>query len=275
MHMQQITEEIVQSLNKPKKTSHKGQNGRILIIAGSDKFHGAMLMCAKTASKIVDMVSVYTTPSNRGLIDGLKTEMSAFVAVRDEDLEKSIQAADAIVIGPGMETTDEVGEEKAEETRAFVHDLLKQHPNKKWVVDATALWHVETDCLHKNCLLTPHSREFQNVFALEPNAQNTKQAAQTFGGVVVLKGPSDFISDGKEIFENTTGNAGMTKGGTGDVLAGLIGGLLATNDLCTAAKAGAYLNGVAGDRLHKRVGNFYNAEDLLEEVGKVWGELVR
>lgn len=268
--MQQIDAGVVHTLVQPEPNSHKGNNGRVLVIAGSDKFHGALLMCVKTASKIVDMVSVYTTPSNRGLIDGLKSEMAAFVAVRDEDLEKAIQAADAIIIGPGMETTDEVGEEKAEETRSFVHDLLEKHQDKKWVVDATALWHVDTNCLHKNCLLTPHSREFQNVFGLEPTAENTKKAAQTFGGVVVLKGASDYVSDGETLFENTTGNVGMTKGGTGDVLAGLIGGLLATNDLCAAAKAGVYLNGVAGDQLYDRVGTFYNAEDLLEEVGKVW-----
>jgi len=88
-----------------------------------------------------------------------------------------------------------------------------------------------------------------------------------------LKGKSDFISDGKKLYENTTGNVGMTKGGTGDVLAGLIGALAATNDNLTAALAGTYLNGLAGDRLYEKVGTFYNAEDLVGAVGEVWKKI--
>lgn len=269
--MKYIDESILHQLHLPQEKSHKGQNGRVLVIAGSEKFHGALLMCIKTASKIVDLVSVYTTASNRKLVEGLKPQFSAFVVVQDHELEKAISLADAIVIGPGMETTDAAGVEQAEETRDLVHDLLLKHREKKWVVDATALWHVDTDCLHQNCIVTPHSREFVNVFKMEPTPEHTKIAAAKFGGIVVLKGKPDYISDGKELYANTNGNPGMTKGGTGDVLAGLIGGLVAKNELLTAAKAGAYLNGLAGDRLYKNVGTFYNAEDLLEEVGKVWG----
>ena len=66
----------------------------------------------------------------------------------------------------------------------------------------------------------------------------------------------------------------MTKGGTGDVLAGLVGGLAAKNDPLTAALAGAYLNGLAGDRLYEKKGTFYNAEDLTEELGRVWKEMI-
>lgn len=270
--MKQVTAAILDAVQRPAPESHKGQNGRVLIIAGSDKFHGAMLMATQAASRIVDMVAVYTTPGNRHLVDQLKSEMAAFVAVRDEDLEAAIQLADCIVIGPGMETTDSAGVEQAEETRAFVHDVIVEHKAKKWVIDASALWHIDTDCLHENCIVTPHSREFTNTFGLEPTAENTKIAAQEFGGVVVLKGHHDFISDGAEIFENTTGNPGMTKGGTGDVLAGVVGGLAATNDLLTAALAGTFLTGLAGDRLEKQVGTFFNAEDVIRSVGEVWRE---
>ena len=65
----------------------------------------------------------------------------------------------------------------------------------------------------------------------------------------------------------------MTKGGTGDVLAGIIGALAATNGNLTAALAGAYLNGLAGDTLFQKVGTFYNAEDLVGAVGEVWKNL--
>ncbi|PIZ92796.1 MAG: NAD(P)H-hydrate dehydratase, partial [Candidatus Magasanikbacteria bacterium CG_4_10_14_0_2_um_filter_41_10] len=191
------------------------------------------------------------------------------------ELEKTIQLVDSIIIGPGMETTNGSGEEVIEENREFVHELLKKHPDKKFVVDATALWHVNSDCLHNNCIVTPHSREFEEVFKMIPNAEATQNAAKSFGGVVVLKGKTDYISDGKELYANETGNVGMTKGGTGDVLAGIIGALAATNDNLTAALAGTYLNGLAGDKLYKDVGTFYNSEDLVKSLGKVWKEVTK
>ncbi|PIR75399.1 MAG: NAD(P)H-hydrate dehydratase [Candidatus Magasanikbacteria bacterium CG_4_9_14_0_2_um_filter_42_11] len=271
--MQTLDSAILKQLTKTNDTSHKGQNGRVLVIAGSQKYHGAMLLCIQAVSRIVDMVYVSTTENNWPLIDALKSDITTFISVKPGELEKTIQLVDSIIIGPGMETTNGAGEEIIEENREFVHDLLKKHPDKKFVVDATALWHVNPDCLHENCIVTPHSREFEEVFKMPPSAEATQTAANSFGGVVVLKGKSDFISDGKKLYENTTGNVGMTKGGTGDVLAGLIGALAATNDNLTAALAGTYLNGLAGDRLYEKVGTFYNAEDLVGAVGEVWKKI--
>ena len=271
--MQTIDASILTQVHKPEAESHKGQNGRVLVIAGSHKYHGALLLCIQAVSRIVDMVYVSTTENNWPLIDALKSDITTFISVKPGELEKTIQLVDSIIIGPGMETTNGAGEEIIEENREFVHDLLKKHPDKKFVVDATALWHVNPDCLHENCIVTPHSREFEEVFKMPPSAEATQTAANSFGGVVVLKGKSDFISDGKKLYENTTGNVGMTKGGTGDVLAGLIGALAATNDNLTAALAGTYLNGLAGDRLYEKVGTFYNAEDLVGAVGEVWKKI--
>jgi len=270
--MQKIDKTILDHLKKPDSISHKGQNGRVLVIAGSQKYHGAMLLCIQAVSRIVDMVYVSTTENNWPLVEQLKSDIATFISVKPGELEKTIQLVDSIIIGPGMETTDGAGEELIEENREFVHDLLKKHPDKKFVVDATALWHVNPDCLHENCIVTPHSREFEEVFKTTPSAEATEKAAKSFGGVVVLKGKTDHISDGKEVYENTTGNVGMTKGGTGDVLAGIIGALAATNDNLTAALAGTYLNGLAGDRLYKNVGTFYNSEDVVKTLGDVWGK---
>lgn len=94
--------------------------------------------------------------------------------------------------------------------------------------------------------------------------------AGKYNCVIVLTGPVDYISDGKELYENKTGNVGMTKGGTGDVLAGLVGGLMATNDLLISAQAGVYLNGLVGDKLYEKKGTFYNAEDLISKLGGIW-----
>ena len=90
----------------------------------------------------------------------------------------------------------------------------------------------------------------------------------------VLKGPVDYVCSPTECAYNTTGNEGMTKGGTGDVLAGLIAALACKNDLFLAACAGVYFNGLAGDQLYQRVGPFYNASDLCDQVPVVMKEVL-
>ena len=75
---------------------------------------------------------------------------------------------------------------------------------------------------------------------------------------------------GKELYENRTGNVGMTKGGTGDVLAGLTAGFAAKNDPLTSALAGIYLSGLAGDKLFEKCGTFYNAEDVVRSLREIF-----
>ncbi len=127
--METIKPDILKRLNKPNLNSHKGQNGRLLVIAGSEKFHGALLMSMQTASRIVDMVYVHS-PANTSLIDKLKSEIAVFINVSSGELWETIDLVDTILIGPGLE-----------ETRAnknLVHKILKKYPEKKVVVDATA-----------------------------------------------------------------------------------------------------------------------------------------
>ncbi len=259
--MEIIKPDILKRLNKPNLNSHKGQNGRLLVIAGSEKFHGALLMSMQTASRIVDMVYVHS-PANTSLIDKLKSEIAVFINVSSGELWETIDLVDTILIGPGLE-----------ETRAnknLVHKILKKYPEKKVVVDATAFWHLDPLLLHSNCIVSPHSREFENTFKCEPNSDNVLKMAKYYQCAVALKGKYDYVSDGKELYENKTGNVGMTKGGTGDVVAGIISSLLCTNDPLTSALAGIYLAGYVGDKLKERVGTFYNAEDLIGELGRVW-----
>ncbi|HBU06640.1 MAG TPA: NAD(P)H-hydrate dehydratase [Candidatus Magasanikbacteria bacterium] len=263
--MQEVNQEILKGLTKPKKDSHKGQNGRVLIIAGSEKYHGALLMTLQTASRIVDMVYVYS-PTNQKLIEQLKSDIAVFINVFPDELWSTVDLVDSVLIGPGLEEN--------KETKKITEKLLKKYPEKKVIVDATALWHVDPLLLHSNCIVTPHSREFENVFQCEPTSDNVLKMAKYYQCKIILKGTSDYISDGKELWENTTGNVGMTKGGTGDVLAGTVVGLSAKNDLLTSALAGTYLTGLAGDKLYKEKGTFYNAEDVIESLGEVWGKVI-
>ena len=259
--MQIIDKNILKKLKKSDPSSHKGQNGRLLVIAGSEKFHGALLMAMQTASRIVDMVYVHS-PSNVGLIDKLKSEIAVFINVLHNELWETVELVDAILIGPGLEET--------RANKKLVEKILKKYPEKKIVVDATAFWHLDPLHLHPNCVVTPHSREFENTFKCEPNADNVLKMAKYYQCTVALKGKYDYISDGRELYENRTGNVGMTKGGTGDVVAGIVSSFLCKNDPLTSALSGVYLAGHVGDKLKEKVGTFYNAEDLIKELGEVW-----
>ena len=264
--MKILDQAILKDLNKPKKTSHKGQNGRILIIAGSGRYHGALTMAVKTASRIVDMVYVHSTEQNLDFIKNLKSEIATFICVKNNDLWNTVELVDSILVGPGLE--------ESRKTKKLVERLLKKYPEKKVIVDATALWHVDPHLLHPNCIVTPHSREFKNVFECDPTEDNVKKMAKYFQCTIVFSGPVDIISNGSDVWHNETGNEGMTKGGTGDVLSGLITALSANNDLLVSSLAGTYLSGFVGDRLKEKVGTFFNAEDLIGELGEVWRDIV-
>ncbi|MBT3539397.1 NAD(P)H-hydrate dehydratase [Candidatus Parcubacteria bacterium] len=265
--MKIIDQSIFGDLQKPKKDSHKGQNGRLLIIAGSEKFHGALLLAVQTASRIVDMVYVYTTPNNRGIIDNLKSDVAVFIPVLEEELWNTVDMVDAVLIGPGMaETGENVG---------LVKTLLTKYEDKKIVIDATAMWHLNPAWINNNTILTPHSREFEQVYKCKPTSDHVHTMAIEYGGTVLLKGKYDYVSNGEDIWENRTGNVGMTKGGTGDVVSGTVAALSCTNDNITATCVGIHLAGLAGDESYEKKGTFYNAEDLVEQMGNIWKKFIK
>jgi len=221
-------------------------------------------MALQTASRVVDMVYVYTTENNQPLVEKLKSEISVFINVCNKELWDTVELVDSILIGPGLE--------ESKNTKKILEKILTKYENKKIVIDATALWLANPELFHSNCIATPHSREFEQVFKCNPNSENVLKMAKYYNCTIVLKGKCDYVSDGKELYENRTGNVGMTKGGTGDVVSGLISALAAKNDVLTSALAGIYLAGLAGDKLFKKFGTFYNAEDVIESLGEVWGQ---
>jgi len=151
--------------------------------------------------------------------------------------------------------------------------LLIQYPQKKWVIDAGALQMVDPKLLTRSCILTPHHQEFvklleragrQPIIDLSDDLTNFSQAYRN--ACVLVKGRIDFLGQDEQFFEIAGGNAGMTKGGTGDVLAGVVAGLYATNDQLVAAAVGSFINKRAGDLLYKEVGPFFNSTDLVQAV---------
>jgi NAD(P)H-hydrate epimerase len=260
-----INTDVVKSLYQPPKDSHKGQNGVVLVVGGSEQFHGAPIFAAKVASKIVDLVYFSSVPENNELIKKMKSELCDFIAVPRKDVFEAAGKSDCILIGPGLGVNSE--------TKLLTNGLLERFPNKKFVLDADAFTGLDKSLLGKNCVVTPHKEEFKELFDQEASKEQVVEMAKKYGCTVVLKGVEDYVSDGKELWVNSTGNAGMTKGGTGDVLAGLIAALACKNDLFLAACAGVFINGTAGDRLKEKVSCYFNASDLVEEIPKAIKDL--
>ncbi|MFZ5438288.1 MAG: NAD(P)H-hydrate dehydratase [Patescibacteria group bacterium] len=247
-------QEFFQKLKLPHPDSHKGQNGKLLIIGGSELFHAASKWSLDIASKIVDMVFYSSVPENNELIKIAKQNFWNGIVVPRKDLTKYIEEADCILIGPGMD--------RSIETETITNNLLKKYQSKKWVIDAGALQMLNPKLLTKTHIISPHHQE---LVRLEKNNFSLKD----FSGTVLLKGKTDQILTPTEQIKVTGGNAGMTKGGTGDVLAGLVAALYCKNSAITSATVGSFICKKAGDQLFEKVGPYFNASDLVEEIPRV------
>lgn len=288
--MEKITAEIVKKLYLPPKDSHKGQNGKLTIIGGSKLFHGASLWSLKIASRIVDMVFYSPVKENEILTQKLKSEIYDFICVPRNKVEDYIKQSDAVLIGPGLVrgTKSSTGTgESGRQTKKLTKKLLTKYPHKKWIIDAGSLQVLERGWLKKlsQVIITPHLKEFTDLFKLNIEdikkldikrlGNLVKQKADEYNCIIVLKGPTDIICSPTNCLINQTGNEGMTKGGTGDVLAGLIAALACKNDLFLAACVGIFVNGLAGDELYKKMRCYFNASDLCDQIPYTLGKLIK
>jgi len=261
-----VNKEIKKYLNNiklPSNDSHKGQNGKLLIIGGSQLFHAASKWSLDVASKFVDMLFYSSVPDNDELIKEAKGEFWNGIVVPRGEVENYIDEADCILIGPGM-----VRDAK---TKKVVDKLVGKYSNKKWVIDAGALQVIDPKLLRKNHILTPHKSEMTK---LKRAFENAGLDIGELEATVLLKGRVDRVSFDKQILEIEGGNPGMTKGGTGDSLAGLVASLYCTNDKVTSAVIRSYINKKAGDELYKSVGPYFNTSDLVKMVPKVFWEIL-
>ena len=148
--------------------------------------------------------------------------------------------------------------------------------------------------LNGNVIITPHRKEFETLFhdvilseAKNPNQRkeilrlaslaqddNVSQMAKKYKCTILLKGQIDIVCSLSQCVQIEGGNAGMTKGGTGDVLAGLVAALYCKNDGFLAACAGSFINKKAGDSLFEKVGPYFNTSDLADEIPRVMKSLI-
>lgn len=277
MDRQPVTVADIRKIRIAKSGSHKGQNGRLLLIGGSALFHAASLWSLTVASRIVDLVHYASVPENNELVAKAKDAFRNGIVIPRAEIDAYIEEDDCILIGPGM-TRDE-------ETKGLTHRLLVAYPAKQWVIDAGALQMMDIADIPLGAILTPHRGEFAQMWAKRHETSDKRQEEQSdeekvrifakeYQCIVLLKGEKDIASNGKEIRVIEGGNVGMTKGGTGDVLAGLIAALACTNDPFLSTIAGSCINKKAGDDLYAAVGPFFNASDLADQIPKTMKEIL-
>ncbi len=248
-------------LLKRKPDTHKGDYGYVFMLGGSPGLSGALCLAANAALKIgAGLVRVGVPESLNEIFEIKLTEvMSLPLADKQgclsdkayKQIKEICKKSDVIALGPGAGLRRSV-------QKLFIQ-VIKEI-DKPIVVDADAITALakRLDVLGKrktkNLILTPHLGEFERLIKLDKvkikknRKELVKKFALRYNLTLVLKGHHTIVSDGKSIFENNTGNPGMATAGMGDVLCGIICGLIAQGlDSFDAAKVGVYLHGLAGD----------------------------
>lgn len=289
-------------LKNRKNDSHKGNNGKVLIVGGSKDYYGAPAISAKAAIATgVDLTYIYT-PKNAAL--AIKSFSEDFIVQESkgdylslEDLDDILELAskvDAVLLGPGSSQMEETGK---------LFNVLAMKIDKPLVLDADALKMVDLSLVSKkeDLIITPHLSEFKSFFKnvskedmdqfekfvklddkenLDFRKVNDKidsihRITKNIEGSVILKGKYDFIFNGNRLKINRTGNPGMTVGGTGDALAGICLSLLSQGlNSFDAALLAPYLNGKAGDLAYEAQGYGFGAQDLTQYLGAVMSDLI-
>ena len=245
----------------PSKNSHKGQNGKLFVIGGSAKYHGAPIFSLLEARRFVDLIYFYPGEWDQYLINAVKQIPEVIVVT---DLEK-LNECDCVLFGIGL------GDVKFD-----INNITKlKTQNPKLVVDGDGFKLIKNNLneIPKNSILTPHEGEFSFLFGIEGNENNVKKMAKQNNCIILKKGPVDIISDGSKLETNKTHNSGMTKGGTGDVLSGLVAALACKNDSFVAAVSAAKINGNAGNMLMKKYGYNFCASDLANMLAASFAQL--
>ncbi|MEE3468351.1 MAG: NAD(P)H-hydrate dehydratase [Eubacterium sp.] len=261
-------DDIISLLPERRPRTHKGSYGHVLVVAGSAEMSGAAYLCASAAYRMgAGLVKVVSVPENR---DVLLSGVPEILFCERDELAEAMDWADAIVIGPGIGLDAEAQE--------MIDTILANSPVPTVIDgDGIRLCRNSTTKLSENFILTPHIKEMsyltgRSVEDIKENIVSaTYDAAMDLDGIVVCKDSRSIVSDGNTCYINVSGNNGMATGGSGDVLAGMIGSLLGQGmEPFEAAKLAVYIHGLAGDVMAEKISKYaLMASDLLEGIGDV------
>ncbi|WP_299236157.1 NAD(P)H-hydrate dehydratase [Natronomonas sp.] len=255
--------------------AHKGDFGRVLVVGGGP-YAGAPALAAQASLRAgADLSSVVAPVSVAGEIQGYSENLIVTPLEGERlgpdhvpEVLSRAERADCVVVGPGL------GD--ASETRAAVRSFLGEFDGTA-VVDADALGAVPETETDATLICTPHAGELAAMGCAIDDASERAARIESFaadlGATLLVTGAEDVVSDGERTRYNRSGNAGMTVGGTGDVLAGVTGAMACVLEAHPAASLGAYATGRAGDLAAATNGDGLTATDLLGTVpSALWPE---
>jgi NAD(P)H-hydrate epimerase len=249
--------------------SHKGNHGHALIIAGSKSKMGATIICAKACLRAGAGLVTVNIPK--------KERFAIFTAIPEAMIEfredrNNWEKYKTVAIGPGIGT---------DKPAKDLLRLLITNGLLPLVFDADALNILAENQeqllnLPQKSILTPHVKEFDRLFGNHNSESERRQTATKKANelnlIIVLKGQKTFITDGEKTFENSTGNSGLAKGGSGDALTGIITAFLAQGyEPLQSAILGVYLHGMAADlTVETQSPESMLITDVIENLGQAF-----
>jgi ADP-dependent NAD(P)H-hydrate dehydratase len=282
----QFSREPVPALPVRPENGHKGTFGKVLVIGGSVGMSGAVCLSSVSALRSGSGLVTAAIPRSIQTIVasheasvmtiGLSTDSDGLLASQSTAfIEQFLAGKDAIAIGPGLGQSA-----AAADLVARVLEICRV----PLIMDADALNAAAAHGLlaKRNtvtpCVITPHPGEFSRLTGKpasddeEIRISTAVEFATTHGLTVVLKGPRTVVTNGERLFMNTTGNSGMAKGGSGDVLTGIVASLLGQKmNAFEAAALAVHAHGRAGDLAASELGQRgMIASDLLKSLPKAW-----
>lgn len=254
---------VARTLPRRRRTTHKGQQGHVLVIGGGTGMAGAARLAGEAALRVGSgLVTVATTPQNAAAIAANRPELICRGVTTAHELEALIERADVVAIGPGLGRDE------------WAHEMMRGacSCSKPSVLDADALNSLaEQPRSNSNWILTPHPGEAGRLLGIAAadvqrnRLQTAKDICARYGGVVALKGAGTLVVDREDLPHICDrGNPGMASPGMGDVLTGVIAGILAQGkDVVAAARTGVLVHAMAGDMAAHRGERGLIASDLF------------
>ncbi len=269
-----LNEKIIKTVYKKRDNwSHKGNFGKVLVVGGSEEYTGSPAIVALSALRAgVDLTKIIAPRRAADTCAGFSPEIiteavnaaelnsGAFHRIKEESEKYNV-----MVLGNGIKT--------GYEQTILVNKILKEI-GMKIVLDADAIKVADTNQLTKNIVITPNSNEFKILFKEDPSKDLEKrikqvyEKARQFNTTILLKGHVDVISNGENTFINKNNSVYMTKGGTGDSLAGITAAMMCqNNNPVEAAAAAAFINGYTGRTVAKRERESFSVMHLIDSIG--------
>ena len=274
-----LNKQYIKSLYLPRaKTAHKGNFGHSLIAAGSEGFTGAAVISANSAVKTGSGLTTLVT--NKEIQSIVSSQLLEAMTASFEDKERFLNLlknADSVAFGPGLGNSSS--------TLELLESVIN-NSNVPIILDADGINSLSNKQgliknLKNRCILTPHPGEFSRLsgYSIDEINHNrikmAKEFAEKYSVILLLKGYNTIITDGSEVFVNTTGNSHMANGGMGDCLTGIITSLVSQGySLMDSANIGCFLHGYIGDKLHKKL-EIVTAGDIINNISKFQRKLFR